>query len=210
MTDEASPHLKSLARLHDLIEKADLDWSVALDPEPLALSTGLPLSVVTMGLHGREMPVLDLHRQVHQRLEFLRSHRPRPDGKPYSQKEIGDGAGLTPQWSGQLLNGGKKPSLEHAARIEDFFGVPRGFLTATPSQALDRALGERVAELQDVHMAALQQANEKLQADRDRQEALLRRADGNRVRAVSFRGSSSRVKREVLEELLASIVDEEA
>nr|WTA23940.1 helix-turn-helix transcriptional regulator [Streptomyces sp. NBC_00853] len=210
MTDEASPHLKSLARLQDLIVKADLDWAIVLDPGPLALSTGLPLSVVAMGLHGREMPLMDLHKQVHQRLAFLRSHRPRPDGKPYSQKEIGAGAGLTSQWSGQLLNGGKKPSLEHAARIEDFFGVPRGFLTATPSQALDRALSEKVAELQDAQVAALQHANERLMAERDRQEALLQQCERNRVKSISFRGPSSQVKREVLEELLASIADEEA
>ncbi|MBT2458873.1 helix-turn-helix domain-containing protein [Streptomyces sp. ISL-86] len=160
MTDEAFPHLKSLARLEELIEEAELDWAEILDPGPLSLSTGLPVSVVVAGLHRRAMPTVSILEQVGQRLEFLRTSRLRPDGRPYTLKEIGDGAGLTSQWLRQIVKGEKKPSLEHAARIEDFFQVPRGFLTATPSQALDRALRDRLEDEQAKQMAEFRSRNQ--------------------------------------------------
>ncbi|MCX4539540.1 hypothetical protein [Streptomyces sp. NBC_01565] len=160
MTDEAGPHLTTLARLDELIEEAGLDRAEVLDPAPLALSTGLPVAVVVAGLHRRPLPAVSILEQVGQRLEFLRATRLRPDGRPYPLREIGDGAGLTSQWLGQIVKREKKPSLEHAARIEDFFRVPRGFLTATPAQALDRALRERLADEQSRLMAGFRRRNQ--------------------------------------------------
>ncbi|MFD4133366.1 helix-turn-helix domain-containing protein [Streptomyces goshikiensis] len=160
MTDEADPHLATLARLDELIEDSGLDRSRVLDPAPLSLSTGLPVEVVAAGLDRRPMTPVSFLEQVGQRLEFLRATRLRPDGRPYPLKEIADGAGLTSQWLGQIVKGEKKPSLEHAARIEDFFLVPRGFLTATPSQALDRALRVRLADEQSRLMAEFKSRNQ--------------------------------------------------
>ncbi|MFE4208894.1 hypothetical protein ACFRSX_14135 [Streptomyces goshikiensis] len=160
MTDEADPHLATLARLDELIEDSGLDRSDVLDPARLSLSTGLPPEVVAAGLDRRPMAAVSFLEQVGQRLEFLRATRQRPDGRPYPLKEIADGAGLTSQWLGQIVKCEKKPSLEHAARIEDFFRVPRGFLTATPSQALDRALRARLADEQSRLMAEFKSRNQ--------------------------------------------------
>ncbi|WP_328775241.1 hypothetical protein OHU17_03945 [Streptomyces goshikiensis] len=160
MTDEADPHLATLARLDELIEDSGLDRSDVLDPARLSLSTGLPPEVVAAGLDRRPMAAVSFLEQVGQRLEFLRTTRLRPDGRPYPLKEIADGAGLTSQWLGQIVKCEKKPSLEHAARIEDFFRVPRGFLTATPSQALDRALRARLADEQSRLMAEFKSRNQ--------------------------------------------------
>ncbi|MBT1187447.1 hypothetical protein HET69_26480 [Streptomyces sp. CJ_13] len=160
MTDETDPHLATLARLDELIEDSGLDRSLVLDPAHLSLSTGLPPEVVAAGLDRRPMAPVSFLEQVGQRLEFLRATRLRPDGRPYPLKEIADGAGLTSQWLGQIVKCEKKPSLEHAARIEDFFRVPRGFLTATPSQALDRALRVRLADEQSRLMAEFKSRNQ--------------------------------------------------
>ncbi|MFE3674119.1 hypothetical protein [Streptomyces goshikiensis] len=160
MTDEADPHLATLARLDELIEDSGLDRSRVLDPAHLSLSTGLPPEVVAAGLDRRPMAAASFLEQVGQRLEFLRATRLRQDGRPYPLKEIADGAGLTSQWLGQIVKCEKKPSLEHAARIEDFFRVPRGFLTATPSQALDRALRVRLADEQSRLMAEFKSRNQ--------------------------------------------------
>ncbi|MFI5979933.1 helix-turn-helix domain-containing protein [Streptomyces sp. NPDC051555] len=191
MTDEESPHLKSLALLEGLIEEAELDWAVTLDPEPLARSTGLPESVVVAGLHRRPLPESDFLQQVTQRLEFLRRTRLGPAGRPYTQAEIAHGAGLTPQWFGRFLRGEKAPSLEHAARIEDFFQVPRGFLTATPSQALDRALREKLEEEQSRQLAELQDFKRK-----------------NQLNGFALRGTSPKT-RAVMQALIDSIEEDQ-
>ncbi|MFE2167697.1 helix-turn-helix transcriptional regulator [Streptomyces sp. NPDC059447] len=172
MTDEGAPHLKSLGLLEELIEKADLDRATVLDPTPLSLSTGLPESVVRAGLRRQTLYETDFQQQVAQRLDFLRETRRRPDGLQHSQAEIADGAGVTPQWVGELLKGRKVPSLELAARIEDFFKVPRGFLTATPSQALNRALEERLASEQARQLEDLRELKERYQ-----------------LRSIAFRGA---------------------
>ncbi|MER5932497.1 helix-turn-helix transcriptional regulator [Streptomyces sp. NPDC002054] len=175
MTDEGErhPHLKSLALLEELIDEAELDYDKVLDPGPLSWSTGLPVRVVRAGLSRRPMPEMNFMEQVAQRLEFLRTTRLQSDGSQFSRAEIGQAAGVTQQWIGEILNGRKIPKLEHAALIEDFFKVPRGFLTATPSQALDRALRERLEAEQAHSLAGLKEKY--------------------RLRRVSFRGAPEKL-----------------
>ncbi|MFC9816514.1 helix-turn-helix transcriptional regulator [Streptomyces virginiae] len=190
MTDEGAPHLKTLALLEQLIEEADLEWATVLDPRPLSMSTGLPVNVVWAGLTRRPMPQLKFHQQVAERLGFLRETRLRPDGGQYSQGEIADAAEVTPQWVGELLKGRKKPSLELAAVIEDFFKVPRGFLTATPSQALNRALEEKLALEQAQQLTDLRELKEKF-----------------KLRSVAFRGAPETIA--AMQDLLNLIVDDQ-
>ncbi|MER6218807.1 MULTISPECIES: helix-turn-helix domain-containing protein [unclassified Streptomyces] len=185
---DGEPHLKSLALLEELIEEAGLDWGTVLDPVPLSFGTGLPVNVVRAGLSRRPLPVADFQQQVAERLGFLRRTRRHPDGSHISRSDIARAAGVTPQWIGEILNGRKTPRLEHAALIEDFFRVPRGFLTATPSQALDRALSE------------------KLEAERTRSLGELLR-ERHRLRKVAFRGAPETPAR--LRALLELILDEE-
>ncbi|OEJ22291.1 helix-turn-helix transcriptional regulator [Streptomyces subrutilus] len=190
MTDEGDPHLKSLGLLEQLVEEADLDWATVLDPVPLSMSTGLPVGVVRAGLTRRPMPQADFQQQVAERLAFLRETRLRPDGGQYSQGEIAAGADVTPQWVGELLKGRKVPSLELAARIEDLFKVPRGFLTATPSQALARALEEKLADEQARQLSGLRELKEKY-----------------KLRSVAFRGAPETLA--AMQDLLNLIVDDQ-
>ncbi|MFD0374232.1 helix-turn-helix domain-containing protein [Streptomyces sp. NPDC127112] len=188
MTAEGEPHLKSLALLEELIDEAGLDWNTVLDPVPLSFSTGLAVNVVRAGLSRRPLPETDFQEQVAQRLGFLRRTRRNPDGSQISRSDIARAAGVTPQWIGEILNGRKTPRLEHAALIEDFFRVPRGFLTATPSQALDRALSE------------------KLEAERTQSLAGLLK-ERHRLRKVAFRGAPETLA--TMKALMELILDEE-
>ncbi|MFD3722708.1 helix-turn-helix domain-containing protein [Streptomyces sp. NPDC058674] len=190
MTDEGDPHLKILGLLEQLVEEADLDWATVFDPVPLSMSTGLPASVVRAGLTRRPMPKTDFQQQVAERLAFLRETRLRPDGGQYSQGEIAARADVTPQWVGELLKGRKVPSLELAARIEDLFKVPRGFLTATPSQALARALEEKLAREQARQLSGLRELKEKY-----------------KLRSVAFRGAPEALA--AMQDLLNLIVDDQ-
>ncbi|MFD5144854.1 helix-turn-helix transcriptional regulator [Streptomyces sp. NPDC058401] len=188
--DQGDPHLKSLRLLEELIAEADLDRRAVLDPVPLSLSTGLSPAVVRAGLARRRMPETEFQQQVAQRLAFLRATRLRADGVPYSQAEIAYGADVTPQWVGELLKGRKVPSLELAARIEDLFRVPRGFLTATPSQALGRALEEKLAYEQARQLTGLRELKERFQ-----------------LRSVAFRGAPETLA--AMQDLLNLIVEDQ-
>ncbi|MFD4242719.1 helix-turn-helix transcriptional regulator [Streptomyces sp. NPDC058525] len=190
MTEEVEPHLRTLELLEKLIQEAELDGVKVLDPAPLSMSTGLSVAAVGAGLRRRPMPQTPFHEQVAERLAFLRETRRRPDGGKYTQGEIAEGADVTPQWVGELLKGRKQPSLELAARIEDLFKVPRGFLTATPSQALNRALEERLAHEQAQQLAGLREMKEKFQ-----------------LRSVAFRGAPEKLAQ--MMDLLTEIVDEQ-
>ncbi|MBT2449516.1 helix-turn-helix transcriptional regulator [Streptomyces sp. ISL-43] len=190
MIDEGDPHLKSLGLLEKLIEEADLDRAAVLDPVPLSMSTGLAVGVVRAGLTRRPMTQTNFQQQVAQRLAFLRETRLRADGGQYTQAEIADGSDVTPQWVGELLKGRKVPSLELASRIEDLFKVPRGFLTATPSQALNRALEEKLANEQARQLTGLRELKERFQ-----------------LRSVAFRGAPETLA--AMQDLLNLIVNEQ-
>ncbi|MFE5536470.1 helix-turn-helix transcriptional regulator [Streptomyces sp. NPDC056492] len=185
-----TPHLHSLSLLEGLIEEAELDWEGVLDAEAISWDTGLPVGIVRAGLSRRPMAEIDFLEQVVERLKFLRRTRLRRDGVPYTQTEIAEGAGVTPQWVGELLKGRAVPKLEHAARIEDFFRVPRGFLTATPSQALDRAFREKLETLQAQQLAGLKALKERYE-----------------LRKVAFRGAPETLAK--MQALLEVILDDQ-
>ena len=94
-----------------------------------------------------------------QRFGLLRSTRRKPNGRPHTQQEIADGAGMSRQQAGALINGDRRPTMEHCDAIQRFFGVHAGFLTADDTDALGGALLRTEQEL-------LQQL-----AGRERQEA---------------------------------------
>ncbi|MFJ3206241.1 helix-turn-helix transcriptional regulator [Streptomyces sp. NPDC086989] len=186
----STPHLNSLTLLEELIEEAELDWDKVLDAEAISWNTGLPVGVVRAGLSRRPLVEVDFLEQVVERLKFLRRTRLRRDGAPYTQTEIAEGAGVTPQWVGELLKGRAVPKLEHAARIEDFFQVPRGFLTATPSQALDRAFREKLETVQAQQLAGLKVLKERFE-----------------LRKVAFRGAPETLAK--MQALLEVILDDQ-
>ncbi|MCY0928106.1 hypothetical protein OTB20_18285 [Streptomyces sp. H27-H1] len=85
---------------------------------------------------------------------------------------------------------GEVPSLQLASRIEDLFKVPRGFLTATPSQALGRALEERLAHEQARQLTGLRELKERFQ-----------------LRSVAFRGAPETLA--ATQDLLNPIVEDQ-
>lgn len=64
----------------------------------------------------------------------------KPNGRRYTQQEIADGAGMSRQQAGALINGDRRPTMEHCDAIQRFFGVHAGFLTAHDADALTDAL----------------------------------------------------------------------
>ncbi|MER6427125.1 helix-turn-helix transcriptional regulator [Streptomyces sp900105245] len=111
----------------------------ALDVADLSRRTGVPVAVVAELLDGGRVPETMLAQQVRQRLDFIREHRRRPDGKRYSLGELAAIAGTSRQWLSEWRKSGM-PSLAHIDRLRRFFGLSAGFFTADEPEALHEAL----------------------------------------------------------------------
>ncbi len=60
-----------------------------------------------------------------ERLAHLFAHMyPASQGRPYTNGEVARATGLSTTAIGYLLSGRNKPSLDTAARLADFFGIP--------------------------------------------------------------------------------------
>ena len=77
----------------------------------------------------------------------MRRTRLKPNGRKYTQQEIADGAGMSRQQAGALINGDRRPTMEHCDAIQRFFRVHAGFLTAEDPEALASALQHTEQEL---------------------------------------------------------------
>lgn len=65
----------------------------------------------------------------------------RPDGgqDPFTNKELAEKVGRTPTYIGYLRSGERDdPGIRTVARIEDFFGVPSGYLTLDDPDFVNR------------------------------------------------------------------------
>lgn len=82
-----------------------------------------------------------------QRLDLLRRTRLKPNGRRHTQQEIADGAGISRQQAGALINGDRRPTMEHCDALQRFFRVHAGFLTAEDPEALAGALQHIEQEL---------------------------------------------------------------
>ncbi|MGW1764079.1 hypothetical protein ACWCQL_08320 [Streptomyces sp. NPDC002073] len=128
---------------------------------------------------GRPDPVETRHRQVVNRILFLRKTRLKAmaDGqrRAYSLAEIAAGGGTSAQWLDKMIKTGKAPNLDHAAGIAGFFGEGIEFLVAPPAEALERVLQgirkdllERIVASQDQDLQRLrdhQQRGARLTSD---------------------------------------------
>ncbi len=74
-----------------------------------------------------------------EKLAWLLDNHPRPDGRPYSDREIGEAIGKTPNYVWRLRNDPKvnNPTLRVAEAIANFFGHELGFF-ATQLKPIDR------------------------------------------------------------------------
>ncbi|MGQ4393701.1 helix-turn-helix domain-containing protein [Streptomyces violaceoruber] len=148
-----------VARVGALADRLDVPHAEVFDVGRLSAASGVPESVVGALLGGRPTGGADVQTRFVQRLDLLRRTRLKPNGRKYTQQEIADGAGMSRQQAGALINGDRRPTMEHCDAIQRFFRVHAGFLTAEDPEALAGALQRTEQEL-------LQQL-----ADRERQAA---------------------------------------
>ncbi|MFD5655152.1 MULTISPECIES: helix-turn-helix domain-containing protein [unclassified Streptomyces] len=172
-----------VARVGALADRLDVPHAEVFDVSRLSAASGVPESVVGSLLGGRPTGEADVQTRFVQRLDLLRRTRLKPNGRKYTQQEIADGAGMSRQQAGALINGDRRPTMEHCDAIQRFFRVHAGFLTAEDPEALAGALQRAEQEL-------LQQL-----ADREREAAapaddpLERLLQDHGVRGIAWRAA---------------------
>ncbi|MFE0415078.1 helix-turn-helix domain-containing protein [Streptomyces tendae] len=173
-----------VARVGALADRLGVPHTEVFDVGRLSAASGVPESVVAALLSGRPAGEPDVQTRFVQRLDLLRRTRLKPNGRKYTQQEIADGAGMSRQQAGALINGDRRPTMEHCDAIQRFFGVHAGFLTAEDPEALAGALQRTEQEL-------LQQL-----ADREREAAaaasddpLERLLQDHGVRGIAWRAA---------------------
>ncbi|MET7381444.1 helix-turn-helix transcriptional regulator [Streptomyces sp. NPDC005526] len=172
-----------VARVTALADRLDVPHAEVFDVSRLSVACGVPEPVVRALLGGRPAGEPDVQARFLQRLDLLRRTRLKPNGRRYTQQEIADGAGMSRQQAGALINGDRRPTMEHCDAIQRFFRVHAGFLTAEDPEALAGALQRSEQEL-------LQRL-----ADRERQAAeaaddpLERLLQDHGVRGIAWRAA---------------------
>ncbi|MEU3408002.1 MULTISPECIES: helix-turn-helix transcriptional regulator [unclassified Streptomyces] len=135
-----APLAATVTRVAELANKMGRDPNQVFDLRRLSEASGVPTDVIRSLLDGRRAGEPDLQARFLQRLDLLRRTRVKPNGRRYTQQEIADGAGMSRQQAGALINGDRRPTMEHCDAIQRFFGVHAGFLTAHDADALTDAL----------------------------------------------------------------------
>jgi transcriptional regulator with XRE-family HTH domain len=136
-----------VARVTALADRLGVAHARVFDTGRLSVASGVPEPVVKALLGGRPAGEPDVQARFLQRLGLLRRTRLKPNGRKYTQQEIADGAGMSRQQAGALINGDRRPTMEHCDAIQRFFRVHAGFLTAEDSEALVGALQRSEQEL---------------------------------------------------------------
>jgi transcriptional regulator with XRE-family HTH domain len=136
-----------VARVTALADRLGVPHAQVFDTGRLCAASGVPESVVKALLAGRPAGEPDLQARFLRRLDLLRRTRLKPNGRKYTQQEIADGAGMSRQQAGALINGDRRPTMEHCDAIQRFFRVHAGFLTADDPDALATALQHVEQEL---------------------------------------------------------------
>ncbi|MER5433623.1 helix-turn-helix transcriptional regulator [Streptomyces sp. NPDC002588] len=134
-------------RVAALADRLGVPHSEVFDTGRLSVASGVPESVVKALLGGRPAGEPDVQARFLQRLDLLRRTRLKANGRKYTQQEIADGAGMSRQQAGALINGDRRPTMEHCDAIQRFFRVHAGFLTAEDPEALAGALQHTEQEL---------------------------------------------------------------
>jgi transcriptional regulator with XRE-family HTH domain len=136
-----------VARVAALADRLDVPHTEVFDIGRLSAASGVPEAVVKALLSGRSAGEPEVQTRFVQRLDLLRRTRLKPNGRKYTQQEIADGAGMSRQQAGALINGDRRPTMEHCDAIQRFFRVHAGFLTAEDPEALAGALQHTEQEL---------------------------------------------------------------
>ncbi|MBC7272943.1 MULTISPECIES: helix-turn-helix domain-containing protein [Streptomyces] len=171
------------SRVTALADRLGVPHAEVFDIARLSVACGVPEPVIGKLLSGHPAGEPDVQARFLQRLDLLRRTRLKPNGRKYTQQEIADGAGMSRQQAGALINGDRRPTMEHCDAIQRFFRVHAGFLTAEDPEALAGALQRTEQEL-------LQKL-----ADRERQAAaaaddpLERLLQDHGVRGIAWRAA---------------------
>ncbi|MFF8970827.1 helix-turn-helix domain-containing protein [Streptomyces sp. NPDC014995] len=136
-----------VTRVTALADRLGVPHAEVFDTGRLSVACGVPESVVKALLSGRPAGEPDVQARFLQRLDLLRRTRLKPNGRKYTQQEIADGAGMSRQQAGALINGDRRPTMEHCDALQRFFRVHAGFLTAEDPEALAGALQHIEQEL---------------------------------------------------------------
>jgi transcriptional regulator with XRE-family HTH domain len=144
---DTAPLRAVTARVTSLADRLGMPRGEVFDVARLSAASGVPEGTVKALLSGRAGGERDVQTRFLHRLDLLRRTRLRPDGRRYTQREIADGAGMSRQQAGALLNGDRRPTMEHCDALQRFFGVHAGFLTAEDPEALADALQRTEREL---------------------------------------------------------------
>ncbi|KRD01450.1 MULTISPECIES: helix-turn-helix domain-containing protein [unclassified Streptomyces] len=136
-----------VARVAALADRLGVAHAEVFGTGRLSVASGVPEPVVRALLSGRPAGEPDVQARFLQRLDLLRRTRLKPNGRKYTQQEIADGAGMSRQQAGALINGDRRPTMEHCDALQRFFRVHAGFLTAEDPEALAGALQHTEQEL---------------------------------------------------------------
>ncbi|GAA3210168.1 helix-turn-helix domain-containing protein [Streptomyces sp. XM83C] len=164
----ATPALPAVvARVSALADRLGVPHAEVFDTARLSVACGVPEPVVKALLSGAPAGEPDVQARFLQRLDLLRRTRLKPNGRRYTQQEIADGAGMSRQQAGALINGDRRPTMEHCDALQRFFRVHAGFLTAEDPEALAGALQrteqELLQKLADRERAAAKAADDPLE-----------------------------------------------
>ncbi|MBC2900409.1 helix-turn-helix domain-containing protein [Streptomyces cupreus] len=170
-----------VARVTALADRLGVPHTEVFDTWRLSVASGVPEPVVKALLRGRPAGEPDVQARFLQRLDLLRRTRLKPNGRKYTQQEIADGAGMSRQQAGALINGDRRPTMEHCDAIQRFFRVHAGFLTAEDPEALAGALQRTEQEL-------LQQLAER-EAAAAAEDPLERLLQDHGVRGIAWRAA---------------------
>jgi transcriptional regulator with XRE-family HTH domain len=175
-----------VARVTALADRLGVPHAEVFDTARLSVASGVPEPVVKALLSGRPAGEPDVQARFLQRLDLLRRTRLKPNGRKYTQQEIADGAGMSRQQAGALINGDRRPTMEHCDAIQRFFRVHAGFLTAEDPEALAIALQHTEQELLQKLADREKQEKAAAEAERDPLERLLQ---DHGVRGIAWRAA---------------------
>ncbi|MFF4448174.1 helix-turn-helix transcriptional regulator [Streptomyces sp. NPDC001502] len=127
-------------RVIDLAAKLGRSRDEVLNAGELHLATGVPTAVVESLLRGESAGEPNRQERFRQRLKVIQALDVQGNKRKHSQAAIARQTGISRQQINALANGERKPTMDHCALIETFFGRPAGFLMSEDAAAVNSAL----------------------------------------------------------------------
>ena len=148
MNEPYSSLSETLARIDELCAACGISPADELNVQDLVYNTGISAEDVQALLAGREVNDQGADARVRSRVTFLYETRMDLDNLPADISKIAAAIEATPVWTKRLVSGEAKPSIVTGHSLAKFYGVPAGFLTDSPADALTRELQSVVFDLE--------------------------------------------------------------